>query len=400
MKKVFLLLASAFMGVAAFAGNEWDLDEVNKQIAIAHNPDGGQRLDGVSVVWQAGNTGILEDAFSDATGGTGWAPAIGETFVVSMKAVANFTGKVQAVLVDERETANWYTAMSGYPTITVEAGVEFDANLILTIDKVTTINNNTKEEVDLTSPGLVFQVMGEDGNSFPLTTDGKAMDTGDDCVFTYTQFEVSYSAPVDIESPIALTFQKESTNPEDGYDYQYQGSAVGVTAAKAGQYVNIELEGIAYQDIKTLMYALVDNSEAVHYWLQMTEMSAIATDIKKGDKVSIKKSIEISTETTSEEPVFLNVLMAMDQAKATNLYFSNATIKTSVSDTPKYSTVAVEEVSAVAIENGVVYSAGQIVVYNAAGQVVATASQEFAIASLEAGVYFVATAEGTAKIVK
>lgn len=399
MKKLFLLLTSAFMGVAAFAGNTWELDEANMQIVVANNEYGEPKVDGVSTQWQAGNPDILPDVVSEATGNTAWTPAIGETFVITMKGVANFTGNVQACMIDERAEADYWGNLSGYPSFDVTAGEEFSQNLVLQIS-ATSMVNQKGEEIELTVPGIVFQIKGMEAGTFPKNADGSDMNADDDCIFTLSVFEITYSPAIDIESPIALTFQKESTNPEDGYDYQYQGSAVGVTAAKAGQFVNIELEGVAYQNIKTLMYALVDNAEDVSYWFPLAEMTTIATDIEKGQKVSIKKSIELTATSTSEASVFIDVLMGMDPVQATNLYFSNATIKTWVSETPKYSTVAVEEVSAVAIENGVVYSAGQIVVYNAAGQVVATASQEFAIASLEAGVYFVATAEGTAKIVK
>lgn len=53
-----------------------------------------------------------------------------------------------------------------------------------------------------------------------------------------------------------------------------------------------------------------------------------------------------------------------------------------------------------AIEGGMVYSAGVITVYNVAGQVVATASQEFNVNILAAGAYFIVAEEGTIKFVK
>ncbi len=62
---------------------------------------------------------------------------------------------------------------------------------------------------------------------------------------------------------------------------------------------------------------------------------------------------------------------------------------------------AVNEVeSDFAIQNGMVYSAGEIVVYNAVGQVVDSASQEYNVASLAKGVYFISAQEGTIKFVK
>ena len=73
-----------------------------------------------------------------------------------------------------------------------------------------------------------------------------------------------------------------------------------------------------------------------------------------------------------------------------------------VTDKAKYYVLDVEEVAAAdfAIEGGMVYSAGQITVYNVAGQVVATASQEFNVNTLVAGVYFIVAEEGTIKFVK
>lgn len=400
MKKVFLLLASAFMGVAAFAGNEWD--EVGGKIAIAYNSYGTAGADGSSVQWQAGNTAALSDAVAE-TGNTAWTPAVGESFMITLNGTANFTGTVQVFIVDERAEAGFWADLVGTcGEFKVEAGKAFESTTVLQISTI------MKEDVELTAPGLIFGIIGgKEGDVAyaPTNEGGVAFDPTEDCEFTVSTYEVLYEKAADYESPIALTFKGAATNEEDGYNYQYSAAAVGVTAAKAAQYVNLELAGVAVQDIATLMYSLVDGSEKAGWWFQMTdEMATIAANIKKDQKVDIKCSIELTKETPAgSDAAFQNVLMAMDQQKAMNLYFKNATIKATVTDSPKYSApnpLAVEEVSAVAIENGVVYSAGQIVVYNAAGQVVATASQEFAIASLEAGVYFVATAEGTAKIVK
>lgn len=61
---------------------------------------------------------------------------------------------------------------------------------------------------------------------------------------------------------------------------------------------------------------------------------------------------------------------------------------------------AVEDVTAFAVVNGKVFSAGDIVVYNVAGKIVATASQEFDVTSLEAGIYFISAQEGVIKFVK
>ncbi len=62
---------------------------------------------------------------------------------------------------------------------------------------------------------------------------------------------------------------------------------------------------------------------------------------------------------------------------------------------------AVAEVSKnVQIVNGMVYSAGKIVVYNVAGAAIAEANNEMNLSNLQSGVYFIKTAEGTAKYSK
>lgn len=53
-----------------------------------------------------------------------------------------------------------------------------------------------------------------------------------------------------------------------------------------------------------------------------------------------------------------------------------------------------------AVVDGIVYSAGTIAVYDVAGKLVTTASQEFNVNSLAAGVYFIGAKEGAISLVK
>ncbi|MCQ2958941.1 MAG: T9SS type A sorting domain-containing protein [Bacteroidales bacterium] len=388
MKKVFLLLASAFMGVAAFAGNEWSLEDGT--ITVKYNSFGKADESGTSIQWQAGNAAAFPDAVEEASGNTLWTPALGEKFMVTLKGTANMTGKMQMFMADEREEVSYWTPLCAtYGEVEVVAGEAFTLETVFTVDKVA-----FDEETPLTLPGLILAY------EYPGTSEDEGFDATEDFVIEGASLEILYAEAANIVDPITLSYSKQ-----DGDAFQFQGILNSkVTAAKAGQFANVKFEGVAQNDITTLMYALVDNSEQAGWWKQMTdEMVSFKANIKKGDKVSVQFSFEITGETPSSSPVFKDVLLANAESKGMSVDFSNASIEVSVTDAALYGGPvldAVEEVSNVAIENGVVYSAGEIVVYNVAGQVVATASQEFSINSLNAGVYFVATAEGTAKIVK
>lgn len=393
MKKVFLLLASALMGVATMAGNTWELDGTN--LSVQYNSYGADKDgDGTSDQYQAGNNDVLVTAVEDASGNTSWTPAVGESFMISMSGTATFDGTVQVFIVDEREEASYWADLIGTcGEFNVTKGEAFSQDVVLTIATVT-----TGDDVALTVPDLVFGVYSTAAQSATCDDMPASLD------FENVSLEVLYSEAVNYENPLTLTYKGVATVESDGYKYQGQ-VASSATSAKAGQYVNVELSGVAQNDIATLMYALVDQAEDAGYWTMMSaDMATIASNIKAGDKVSVKFSVALTETSAAATQKLYDVFLGQDPAKTMNLYISNMSVKSSVTDAAMYDEpsveTAVEEVSNVAIENGTIYSAGEIVVYNVAGQVVATASQSLEIASLPEGVYFVQTAEGTAKISK
>lgn len=389
MKKVFLLLTSALMGVASFAG-PWDYSD--NTLTIPYNTYGNKDAEGVSVQYQGGVADVLKTAVFEATEETGWSPAKGEVFMVTISGTPDYTGKFQLALIDETEALDYWGAWSEMVTVEVTKDVPFEYTAVLSITNTTqTATDKDSYGNDLTVANLVIAAE-MTGTTF-AESDQAPVRTISNC-----KMEVNYQAALNVEG-LFLTYQGAADNAEDGYKFQSSTNSA-VAAAKKGQFVNVSFTGKALNEVSQVMFTLIDGSEAAGWYKQLCEMTTFKANIKEGDNVSVYFSMEL-TDDPSEAPAFKDIFLAQSPKSGVYVIFENAKVVVDVTDAPKYAEpTAVEEVSAVAIENGVVYSAGQIVVYNAAGQVVATASQEFAIASLEAGVYFVATAEGTAKIVK
>lgn len=414
MKKVFLLLASALMGVATFAAT-WELDDTKNEISVDYNSYGTADEFETSIQWQAGNRGALEDAVNDATGSIAWTPEVGQGFSVKITGVANMSGKLQAAIVDERAVADYYTALSAsYPEVVVTKGEAFELEGVMFIDNTTTSRLGNEVEGGLSAAGLVL------GFLFDGTSQDDGFNSADPFIISNATLEVVFAEKVDIENPITLTYQKKSPASEK---YQYQSitknKKVEADKVAAGAYANVKFVGTAKADVATLMYVLADNSQQAdgHYFEQTTsEFISFAYNIKAGQKVeeTFSYALEKATdpkptpkEEGSEEMVkvydFVDCILAEAADKTLALYFENASIEVTVSDTkefgdPKAAPTAVEEVSNVVFENGVIYSSS-IVVYNQAGQVVATASDEFAINTLKAGIYFAKTAEGAISFV-
>ena len=407
MKKVFLLLASALMGVATYAGNTWEFDDANKQIDVDYNSYGTADASGTSIQWQAGNQGALLDAVQEATGDIAWTPEVGQGFSVKITGVASNTGKLQMAIVDEREVAAWYTALSAtYPEANVVKGEPFVLEGVMFLDNVTKDQNGKEVEGGLTAAGLVL------GFLYGGTSEDDGFNSADPFSITDATLEVVFAEAASYDDPVTLTYLKKADNSDN---FQYQSitkSKVAPEGVKAGAFANVTFKGTARADIATLMYMLADNAqqEDNHYFEQTTaEFVTFAANIKSGDKVECKFSyaLEKGTDPKANEEGqkiadFVDCILAEAADKTLALYFENASIEVSVSETAQFDApkvdLAVEEVSNVAFENGVIYSSS-IVVYNQAGQVVATASDEFAINTLKAGIYFAKTAEGSISFV-
>ncbi|MCQ2959441.1 MAG: hypothetical protein MJ198_04540 [Bacteroidales bacterium] len=322
MRKLFLFMISAVFSIVAIAGNEWSLE--NGTIKVKYNQYGEQDADGTSIQWQAGNAAAFPDAVEEASGNTLWTPALGEKFMVTLKGTANMTGKMQMFMADEREEVSYWTPLCAtYGEVEVVAGEAFTLETVFTVDKVA-----FDEETLLTVPDLVLAY------EYPGTSEDEGFDATEDFVISDATLEILYAEAADLVDPITLSYSKQ-----DGDFYQYQGILNSkVTVAKAGLYANVKFEGVAQNDITTLMYALVDNSEEAGWWKQMTdEMVFFKANIKKGDKVSVQFSFEITGETPSSSPVFKDVLLANAESKGMSVDFSNASIEVSVTDRPVYS---------------------------------------------------------------
>lgn len=406
MKKVFLFLTASLFGVAAMAGNSWELDEVSNEIEILWNEYGGGKTaenpDG-SYQWQAGNADVLPDA----TGNTSWVPALGEKFMVTLTATPNFSAdKVQMFIVDEREEAGYWAALSAATAeMAVTQDQEFTLTKVFNLDNVTkvtgdgTTDHPKGSEVDggLTLPGLIIAVE----KPLPLwsETATRTDKSGAPCVFSNVKLEIMYSEAGSYENPFELTYGGPADKEEDGYKYQGEAKS-SITAAEIGQYVNVSFSGKAISAVKSIMYALVDGSAAASYWTAVTEMTTFATDIEEGE-VNFTFSIPVTIATPAATPDFKDVFLAQDPNQEMSKVFDNYSISSDVSATPKYAIpTAIETIAAEdAIVNGVIY-ANSIVIYNAVGQVVANASESFEIATLPAGTYFALTEKGAFSFVK
>lgn len=400
MKKVFLLLAASLFGMAAIAGPLGVTYSTEGDIVSMSVPFNQY---GAGDEWQGGEDAggkVLKDAVLEAGGSTSWLPAIGEAFSINMAGTTNFTGVIKLGLIDESADLGYWQDWGSFggSEINVTAGEEFSAEVILDITKNTASNPDKPEYIGepLTQAHLVVlcKMPGQDNTTFT-----------DDAVIDYTTFEIEYLPAVDYEEPYMVLSSKGQDEKSGQYKYQSDAAAEGIAAAKAGQYVNVTFSGKAAQDLDTIMYTLLDGSQAASWWLPLSkDMALFAVKVKKGQEINAAFSWKLDTDPT-EEPVFKNVFLANAEGKYAKAVFEAYSLTVTVTDdatnpvagpdgTYKIIGTGVEEVSNVVFENGVFYSSS-IVIYNVAGQVVATASDSFAISSLKAGIYVAKTAEGT-----
>lgn len=422
MKKVFLLLAAVFGGFAAMA--QFTYNATTGVIEVPYNSYGKDRdatPDGKSDQWQGGNRSVLDDAVFAVTSEAWGLPAIGETFQVTIKGTSNYTGKLKVFLVDQRVEGGYFTKLSdanGEFDVVKDVPFEAVTVLVVTNNSLSTNGGGTYavgQEIPggLTAADLVL-------GCEPTATSGVDPTYGVDPAFTSasnltittTEFKVKWEAARAITNGYPLTSKGPADKPEDGFKYQGQSKAAGVTVAAGATFVNVQVSGKAEDNITTLMYSLVDASADAQpkaYFSDVVEggFATFASNIAKDSVFSFEFSLPVSsTYVKGATSDYQNVFLAQDQADILNLYMSNVVVNVSVGDTKLYADpnpgTAVNNINAAAfaVENGVVTSAGQIVVYNVAGQVVATASQSFNVSSLSNGVYFITAQEGTIKFVK
>ncbi|MBR4115497.1 MAG: T9SS type A sorting domain-containing protein [Bacteroidales bacterium] len=398
MKKVFLLLTSALFGVAVMAGPLGVTTQDGKTIlSVPWNSYGpGDE-------WQGGETEgakILTKAFMAATGEGTYTPTMGDAFVFSLKGKANFTGVIKMGIIDERGDVGYWQDFGDFGSheISVVAGEEFSDQSSIIITKMVATNSDPgKEEflgMDLTSPDLVILCKLNEG--------AEDFGTENPCIITLDEFLVSYEEPIEVANPFSLGYQKK-----EGDFYQYQGTRIeSVTPAK-GKFVNVSMKFTPKSNIESLQFGLIDNSEKAwnKWWGSLTnaknDFDTFLSALEKDKEYTAKFSMEIVNDPCKDAKI-VTALFAESADFASQVMLDMTELVVDVTDKAKYYVLDVEEVAAAdfAIEGGMVYSAGQITVYNVAGQVVATASQEFNVNTLVAGVYFIVAEEGTIKFVK
>lgn len=370
MKKVFLLLTSAFFGLSVFAGDLWEVTS-DGTIEIPLNVSGG------GTNYQAGNNDILVDAVEAATGNTAWAPALGDQFMVTVKGTASKSGNLQMCIVDEREDADWWSEMCGgtYPAATLVEGEAFEITGVFIIQMVekTNVKGNL---VALTVPDLVLQ-LAPVGDDTPL-------------VISNAEVSVVYSAPANYENPITLVYSKESEEQPGTYQYTVNVSENLPTAkTTVGQYVNVTFKGTAVQDVAQMFFAFAENgNETLGWWKPLTETVPFIKDIKEGDAVNISFSIPVTNENPCETADHRAQFMGESTEMGSSLVFENYSVEITVTDAAAYAepNVAIAEVEVadeVAVVAGTIYVNGEAPAF-----VVTPAGQKVANANLKAGVYF------------
>jgi len=442
MKKLFLLFTVSLFGVAAMAGN-WShssLDEA-QTIKIGYNPygngDSGQGEK--SFGWQDGNQSIIEDAvdvFYEDKYGAGseerdaWAFAIGQQFFFEIEGTANATGTLKTGIVDEQPGAGYFCKNTDFasPEVKVVAGEPFTAKFTYTVKTLASMgfvkdDDGVHYQTTADVPGLV---LGFEMDDYAAATEFNGQAPSEDVTgvkkveIECTKFKFQYLGSLQdagYAKPYALAAQGEADNPEDGFKYQAEFVVEYDGVAKKGDFFNFNIKGTASEDISTLMIALWDASpdaKPTHYAtvLTATDAKAMTTVVvpdtttgigikKGGDGFELKYSLpikrDIEHETDGSTITYKVVLLAQAEGEFAQLVLDLDGADEFTIGEPKYEIItAVKEIAAAdAIVNGVIYSEGAIVIFNQAGQKVAAASQEFAIASLGAGVYFAKTAEGS-----
>ena len=445
MKKLFLLFTVSLFGVAAMAG-KWSnssLDEA-QTIKIGYNPYGnGDNGSGEkSFGWQDGNQSIIEDAvdvfYEDKYGAgseerDGWAFAIGQQFFFEIEGTANATGTLKTGIVDEQQDAGYFCKNTDFasPEVKVVAGEPFTAKFTYTVKTLASMgfikdDDGVRYQTTADVPGLV---LGFEMADYAAATEFNGQAPSEDVTgvkkveIECTKFKFQYLGSLQdagYTKPYALAAQGVADNPEDGFKYQSEFDVTYEGVATTSDYFNFNIKGKASEDITTLMIALWDASpdaDPKPYATVLTAKDATAMAVVVPDSVGIKKGVDFDLKYSM--PIKRDIV---HKDKEGNVVDTKVTYKVAIlaqtkeeypqlvldldgADSFKIGAkeegyevlnVAVKEIAAAdAIVNGVIYSEGAIVIFNQAGQKVAAASQEFAIASLGAGVYFAKTAEGS-----
>ena len=343
-------MVSSLMGVATFAGSTWEFNYLFDEIAIDYNSYGTPDKYETSIQWQAGNRGALVDAVEDATGSIAWTPEVGQGFMVKITGYASMTGQLEMAIVDERQVADYYTALSSsYPSTYVYQGEYFELEGVMFLDNVTMSQTGIEVEGGLTDAGLVLGFLYE----------GSSMDEGfssaEPFVISQASMEVVFAEKADYENPLVLSYRGVSKLTEN---YQYEthlASSVSGWDVEVGKYINVTFKGTARTDISKMFYQLADNSyQSWGGYFAPTTSSEVefAENISAGDNVDYSFSFPIEYTT---EPYYygeyqmVDVIMVESPDKTLAIYFENASIEVTISDKAQYGS------SYTFVDNGIMY---------------------------------------------
>lgn len=418
MKKVFLFLTATMFGVAAMANGGWTNEKPCTEaqvIKILYNEYGDDAGGDASIAhsWQGGNTAIIEEAVTayDEEGADSWVLAKNQQFSLTVKGTCNATGTFKTGIVDEQADAGYWFQNSAFasPEVNVVAGEEFEQTFVYTI---TALASENFEKVSADKPALIFGLAFPDWDA-ACAFNGEKLDEvaiGDikKVEFDFSVFKFEYMGDLSqYTKPYAMTNNGPDETAVGQTKYQTIIDLAYEEKATTSDFFNFNIKGVATQDIATLMVALWDgspNAKPKQYATNLCDengegMATIKANIKKGQTFEVKGSFPIKIAVGHDDLRYQVVFMGLSE-------FEGAQIVMDLKDADAFEIgadkgygipeVDVKEIAAAdAIVNGVIYSEGAIVIFNQAGQKVAAASQEFAIASLGAGVYFAQTAEGS-----
>ncbi len=274
------------------------------------------------------------------------------TFSVTGKASAAFTKMIAYV-----RNATSYSAVSGQVVVAENVAADGTVEYSGTVEITAAVEG---------ACDLVFEITDE-------ATEGSSIYVGEG--EPYVAVELASKAYTNVS--LALN------EWDGGSNYQYVEELVAPTTGfNATDYVTYSIKGVASEAIEGLQVYLMDDK-----YTAVSEYKIVQENIEKDGTVDVEGKIEL----TKATDVCKFVIVTTDAKKDG---VASITIGEAGSQD------AVEEVSAVSFINGVVYSAGKIEVYNVAGQIEEIASQQFDTKSLNSGVYFITTPEGTIKIQK
>ncbi|MCQ2604942.1 MAG: hypothetical protein MJ204_00170 [Bacteroidales bacterium] len=355
MKKVLLFLGSALLTmslsaqVMTLSHNEWsgeDGDHQNSQGMLAVTP---------SMDIQAGYKVVVE--FQGTTSG------------------ADVT--FSSIVVDT--TAGGWNVVSSWGSTSVNAGVIVGTVAFTATDAVagptlvlsTTDGDNSYDDVAIEFSKVTCTVSDPNYKDPNVTTDNVTVNLLDlNCSWGASSYNAADST---------ITFEKAWT----GQGWAWWGTGLDITDYKS---ITLEFEAT---DGKVQLWAQ-----------QLPDGVTDESDLLSGKAIAEVGETSVTLNfyddifSPAEKGMIGQICVQTENAGILKL---KAVYLTYESDEE----TAVAEVSKnVQIANGVVYSAGKIAVYNLAGAKVAEANGELNMAALQAGVYVIQTAEGTAKYVK